>query len=196
MSIGGSVTYWIEQLKAGEPGAAQALWERYFGQLVERARQKLRSTPCRAADEEDVALSAFDSFYRAVGRGRFPRLDDRHDLWQVLLVLTDRKAFDLAAHERRQRRGGGKVVDEAALGPVSLGQFADGEPGPAYVALVADEFRRLLAMLDDPELRHVAVRKMEGHSVEEIAAELGLVPRTVQRRLHLIRLTWEREEQA
>jgi DNA-directed RNA polymerase specialized sigma24 family protein len=195
MSIGGSVTQWIEQLKAGEPGAAQALWERYFGQLVERARQKLRSTPRRAADEEDVALSAFDSFCRAAGRGCFPRLDDRHDLWQVLLVLTDRKAFDLAAHERRQRRGGGKVVDEAALGPVSLGQFADGEPGPAYVALVADEFRRLLALLGDPELRHVAVRKMEGLSVEEIAAELGLVPRTVQRRLRLIRLTWEREGQ-
>ena len=33
----------------------------------------------------------------------------------VLVLLTARKAFDLARHERRQKRGGGTVLDEAAL---------------------------------------------------------------------------------
>jgi len=36
-----------------------------------------------------VALSAFDSFCRAVDQGRFPRLNDRHDLWQILMLIAD-----------------------------------------------------------------------------------------------------------
>jgi serine/threonine protein kinase len=83
MSSPGSVTCWITDLKAGDPAAAQALWQRYFGQLVARARHRLRGQPRRAADEEDVALSAFDNFCRAAEQGRFPNLADRDDLWQI-----------------------------------------------------------------------------------------------------------------
>lgn len=61
----GSVTRWIEGVKEGDPAAAQALWDRYFAKLVRLARQKLEDVPCRMADEEDVVLSAFDSFCRA-----------------------------------------------------------------------------------------------------------------------------------
>ena len=67
-----SVTQWIDRLKAGDPDAAQELWERYFRRLVGLARKKLRAAPRRAADEEDVALSAFDSFCRGAEQGRFP----------------------------------------------------------------------------------------------------------------------------
>src|SRR6266403_2686702 len=75
-----SVTRWIDRLKAGDPDAAQKLWERYFRRLVGLARKKLRAAPRRAADEEDVALSAFDSFCRGAGQDRFPQLHDRLDL--------------------------------------------------------------------------------------------------------------------
>ena len=97
MSERGSVTIWLGRLKAGEQRdeAAAHLWGRYFGQLVARARERLRAR-VRVADGEDVALSAFDSFVRAAEAGRFPRLDDRDDLWQVLLLLTARKAADAA----------------------------------------------------------------------------------------------------
>ncbi len=39
----GSVTRWIGELKAGDGGALQPLWERYYARLVERARAKLGS---------------------------------------------------------------------------------------------------------------------------------------------------------
>ena len=65
MSSRGSVTHWINLLKAGEHAAAQPLWERYFPRLVMLARRKLQDGPRRAADEEDVALSAFNSFCAA-----------------------------------------------------------------------------------------------------------------------------------
>ena len=196
-----SVTQWIDRLKAGDPDAAQNLWERYFRRLVGLARKKLRAAPRRAADEEDVALSAFDSFCRGAEQDRFPQLHDRLDLWQLLVLLTARKASDLAQHERRQKRGGGAVLDEAALPrpadssawEAALEQIEGPEPTPAFAAQVAEECRRLLECLDSPELRSVALLKVEGHDNEEIAAQLGCGLRTVERRLRLIRGIWEQE---
>ncbi len=118
MSSDGSVTHWIQLLQAGDDSAVREIWERYFRRLVGLAREKLRRTRCGAADEEDVALSVFDSFCRGLEEGRFPNLQDRDNLWKVLVVLTARKALRLVQYERRQKRGGGKVLAEADLSPV------------------------------------------------------------------------------
>src|SRR5207237_3816674 len=104
----GSVTAWFESLKAGDADAAQKLWRRYFEALVRLARNRLRGAPKGVADEEDAALSAFDSFVRGAACGRYPRLDDRDDLWRLLVVITERKALDQAQREPRQTRGGGR----------------------------------------------------------------------------------------
>jgi DNA-directed RNA polymerase specialized sigma24 family protein len=186
---GGSMTPWLALLKAGEPDAPQALWQAHFARLVVLARCRLQCTPRRAADEEDVALSAFDSFCRGAEAGRFPRLDDRAGLWQVLVLLTARKALQLARHECREKRGGGKILTEADLADGLIGP----EPTPVFAACVADECRRLLDALPDAEMRSIAVWKMEGHTTEEIAVRLRCVPRTVERRLRLIRDIWSRE---
>ncbi len=201
MASDGSVTHWLGQLQAGDPDAAQPLWERYFAQLVELARKKLANAPRRAADEEDVALSVLDSFCRRAQAGQFPRLADRDNLWRLLVTLTARKATDLARRESRRKRGGGAVLDEAALasppGPaaqeVGLEQMIGREPSPEFAALVAEECQRLLDLLDDPALRSVAVWRMEGYANAEIAARLGTVERTVERKLQMIRKVWGEE---
>jgi DNA-directed RNA polymerase specialized sigma24 family protein len=61
---------------------------------------------------------------------------------------------------------------------------------------VAEECRRLLDRLGDAELLAIALWKMEGYGNEEIAARLGCVPRTVGRRLEVIRTLWGREDVA
>jgi hypothetical protein len=68
MSPAGSVTTWVEQLRAGDHAAAQRLWQRYFPRLVGLARRRLQGVSRRAADEEDVAFSAFHSLSRGVER--------------------------------------------------------------------------------------------------------------------------------
>jgi len=201
MSADGSVTDWILELRAGNQAAAQRLWERYFQRLVVLARQRLLGLSRCVADEEDVALSAFDSFCRGAALGRFPRLEDRNDLWQILVLLTARKALDLRQHERRQKRGGGTVRGESAFGgpdrnavaEAGIEQIVGAEPGPDFAAQVADECRRLFDCLEDAELRSVAVWKMEGYTNTEIAARLGCAPATVERRLRLIRTLWTEE---
>ncbi len=196
MESEGSVTRWLSPLQHGNEAAVQQLWERYFARLVGLARQQLRSAPRRAADEEDVALSAFDSFCRQAEAGRFPQLLDRDSLWRLLVVVTARKAFHLIRDENRHKRGGGVVVqteaDQGARTPL-MEQVLSREPSPELAAEVADECRRLLDALGDKELEQIALWRMEGHSVEAIAQQLGYAPRSVKRKLHLIRELWERK---
>jgi DNA-directed RNA polymerase specialized sigma24 family protein len=196
-----SVTHWIGQLKAGNHAAAQQLWERYFRRLVGLARKKLRDTHRLGADEEDVALSAFDSFCRGAELGRFPRLDDRDDLWRVLVTLAARKVLHLVRDQQRLKRGGGAVLDEAALrGPedsageaTGIEQILGREPTPELAAQVAEECQRLLQKLGDDELRSIAVWKMEGDTSQQIGARLQRAPSTIERKLRVIRTLWSKE---
>lgn len=188
----GSVTLWLGDLKVGDLAAAQPLWERYFEKLVVLARGKLRRLNKTGAeeDEEDAALSAFHSFCEGAARGKFPKLDDREDLWRLLVVITARKAFAQADRQRRLKRGGGKVATEADRGSLGLDVLAGSDPTPEFAAMVAEEYQRLLDVLDDDELRQVAISRMEGYTNDEIAERLGCARRTVARRLDLIRKIW------
>ena len=195
-SADGSVTRWLGQLQAGDPAAAQQLWERYFRRLVGLAQEAARA-PRRAADEEDVALSAFDSFCRGTEQGRFPDLADRDGLWRLLVLMTARKAMHLRRDEGRQKRGGraqfaADTPDDPNEESV-LGQVLSREPTPEFAAQMTEECERLLRGLGDAELKSVALLRMEGHSVEEIAVQLKCVARSVKRKLQLIRGIWEKE---
>jgi DNA-directed RNA polymerase specialized sigma24 family protein len=193
----GSVTIWIDALRAGDPQAADRLWRRYFEALVRLARPRLQARARRVADEEDIALGAFDSFCAGIARGRFPNLADRDDLWRLLVTIAARKAADQNRSEARQKRGGGgRVLHESDLasGPddqvVGLDQVVAAEPTPEFAAMLADECARRLDGLPDDSLRRVALLKMEGHGNDEIAVELGCSLRTVARKLEVIRKSW------
>jgi DNA-directed RNA polymerase specialized sigma24 family protein len=193
MSSGLSITRLIGMLKQGDRVASQQLWETYFGRLVGLARARLRNTALRVADEEDVALSAFDSFVRRAERGQFPRLDDRDDLWQLLYVLTVRKAINLVHHQRRKTRGGGRVLSLQDLEALGAVEILSTDPSPELAAQMTEECQRLLAGLGDDTLRSVALWKMEGYTNIEIAARLGCVEQTVERKLRAVRQTWSNE---
>jgi DNA-directed RNA polymerase specialized sigma24 family protein len=200
MSSEGSVTYWLRQLTAGDRGTVERLWERYYPRLVQLARARLQGLPALQNDAEDVALSAFDNFCRGAEGGRFPQLSDRDDLWQLLVILTARKATDLLRHCLREKRGSGRVhtlsglagAAAGSVGPLFAGLIAR-EPDPQFAAAAAEEYRRLLASLGEPLLCSVAVWKMEGYTNEEVAGKLGLSVPTVERKLRLIRKVWEGE---
>jgi DNA-directed RNA polymerase specialized sigma24 family protein len=194
----GSVTRWIGDLKAGGDSAAQHLWERYFHRLVHLARARLRAARRAGAieDEEDAALSAFDSFCRGAAAGRFPELADRDGLWRLLVVITLRKVMAQAARQSARKRGGGRLVGESAVigGDAAeahgLDRIAADEPGPEVVVMVIDEYRRLRDCLGSELLRQMLDLRLQGCTREEIAERLGCAERTVRRKLELIRESW------
>ena len=156
----------------------------YFDRLVQLARRRLQDLPGLANYDEDLALRSFHSVYRRVRDPERPlQLAGRDDLWRLLAARTISRAIDLI---RRHRPG-------EIPGEYSLEQLLTREPTPEEAAATADECRRLLDLLEEPELRQVALWKVEGYTNEEIAARLDCVPRTVERKVRHIRLLWKHE---
>jgi DNA-directed RNA polymerase specialized sigma24 family protein len=199
--VGGSVTHWLGDLQHGNVGeATQRLWGRYFDKLARLARAKLPAAPRGSADEEDVALSALQSFFEGAVAGQFERLDDRDDLWRLLVTITARKALNQRRREHQLKRGGGRVVGEDQLdrgdpnGHRALAEILGKEPTPEFAALIAEECRSRLDGLRDDTLRQVALMRMEGYTNAEIAARTRGSLRSVERKLELIRKRWQAED--
>lgn len=196
------ITMWISQLAKGDADAAEVIWQQYFTQLVRYARRKLADMPRRSFDEEDVAISAMNSFFKAMEAGRFEKVEDREDLWKLLLTITARKACAQHRRSLRGKRGGGLVRGESAFvgaaGDVGrdcgIGQVLGREPTPELSAAILDNTRQLLDRLDDDKARQIVLMRLQGYRIGEIAEHLGCVRRTVERKLDLVRRKWREEE--
>lgn len=199
MSGPGSVSRWINDLKTGDQAAAQLLWERYHTRLIGLARQKLQGARRRTADEDDVVQNAFHSFFQGVAKGRFPQLNDRDNLWRVLVVLTARKAINQVRKERRKIEGGVTLSTDPTISLVEddedtlLQRIVGQEPTPEMAAQVVEQYELLLHRLGDENLRQIALWKLDGSTNGEIADRLGCSRRTVIRKLETIRLIWIKE---
>lgn len=198
METTGSITAWLNQLQQGDQQAVQRLWEEYFQKMVRLARRKLQPLPQQLADEESLAASAFNSFCLAADKKRFPKLHDRDDLWQVLVMLVRNKAADRKEYHTRDKRNYLRIQkpggDDSSDANLFYQMIQSGEPDPQFAAEVAEECGILLAKLPDEELRQIALWKMEGYTNEEIAKKIGCAPATVERRLKNIRKYWSRGE--
>lgn len=190
MNDTGSVSQLLLDLKNGDHDAAQALWNRTVERIAAAARKRLAALGVRGLDEDDVAVDVFASLCLGAGQGRFPRLDDRNDLWQVLMMLTRQKVVD---QRRRQQpewtesalpRGG---HDQSEVQGIDLVQ--GDEPHPDVVAAAVEELENLLSSLDQ-ERRAISVLKLDGYSHSEIAERLGISLRSVERKVALIKKKW------
>ena len=187
MSSVGSVSVWISQLQAGDETALGRLHARYWPALVALARKKLRGAPGRAADEEDVAQAALWSLYRGLKAGRLPRLATRDDLLALLSHIIACKAVNQIQHEvGTQKRSAGRTEGDAALQTLA----AAAEPTPLEQALLNDCYTHFVGGLPE-KLREVAELYLAGCTHKEIAAQLGCVERTVERKLALILKKWQ-----
>jgi len=184
-------------VKEGDEIAAQQLWDRYFEQLAGLCRKKLQGHPRRSEDEEDVALSAIARVFTGLQDGVFPQVTDRDDLWRLLVRIAANKAVDRiraeAAAKRHPHGGVARIAPRSAETSITadeLDQVVGREPTPEFAAILVEESDRLLSRLSGDKLRQVAILRMEGCTVLEIAARLGTSERSVQRKLALIRREW------
>lgn len=192
MPTNGSVSRWIDGLKAGEAEAAQRLWERYVKQLVRLARHRLGSAPRGAVDEEDVVQNVFTTICRGAAEGRFTDVTNRDDLWWLLVAITRQNVANHIRRECADKRGAGRVQLESQLAITADGKSAFDfitrcEPTPDFLAMLDEQFQRLLGVLRDDQLREIAILRFEGYTVEEIAETLSIAFRSVERKLQLIR---------
>jgi DNA-directed RNA polymerase specialized sigma24 family protein len=194
MAIDQSITHWIAGLKTGDTDAAQRLWDRYIRGLLALARCHLGAIAIGGADEEDVAQSVFKSLCLGAQRGKFPDLLDRNNLWTLLVVICAYKSRDLIRREKCLKRGGGRVLNEAALAASEepfdrIEEVIRSEPTPEFAVQVAEQCELMLSQLTDVR-RKTAEFKLQGFTNREIAEQMGCGLRTVERRLEDVRRSW------
>src|SRR6516162_8561989 len=179
-----SITRLMRAVQEGSSSAVRPLLAAYFDRLVHLARKRLQNLSGLGGYDEDVALRSFHSVYQRLRDPARPLdLSGRDDLWRLLATRTISRAIDLI---RRHRPG-------EVPGDPDVAQLLSREPTPQEAAEVADECRRLLDSLPEPDLRQIALWKVEGYTNEEIAARLDCVPRTIERKVSRIRLLWKHE---
>ncbi len=194
----GSVTRLIQLLRTGDREerdlAARLIWERYFRDLLELARNNLTRRIRRREDEEDVLQSMYKSFCLRQQRGEFD-LAGRDALWKLLVTITLRKARNAANKQAMDKRD---VARERTLADAdrtrsphwALEQMDAAGPSPAEAAVLNEALERRLDMLADPELRQTALLRLEGYTNREIADRLDCTERSVERKLMRIRSLW------
>lgn len=198
-----SVSHWIAHLKDGNAVAAQQLWDRYAGRLVDYAQRRMKDSPKRVADEEDIAASVFQTLCRGAAAGRFQSVKNRDDLWWMLLAITKQKVVDHVRRETAQKRGAGRIQFESGFTGntddshgFALDHLVSDAPTPEFLASLEEQHNRLLGLLRDDRLRKIAVFRIEGFTVPEIAVDLRLSTRSIERKLQLIRGVWSKELQS
>jgi DNA-directed RNA polymerase specialized sigma24 family protein len=200
MGAQGSVTRLIIELRSDDPKvrevAARLVWGRYFQELLVLARNHLSARIRGREDEEDVLQSMYKSFCLRQRRGDFD-LANRDQLWDLLVQITLRKARNTATRhlqgKRDVRREGGLAAgrSDGDFKATILDQIDSDGPTPAEAALMNEALEHRFQMLKDPDLRQIALWKLEGYTNPEIAAQLRCTVRTVERKLERIRAYWE-----
>jgi RNA polymerase sigma factor (sigma-70 family) len=194
----GSVTRLIQLLCSADAVerdlAARLIWRRYFRDLLELARNNLNRRIRRREDEEDVLQSMYKSFCLRQQRGEFD-LAGRDALWKLLVTITLRKARNAAKKQMRDKRDVAREQtiadrDESESAHWALEQMDAAGPSPAEAALLNEALERRLEALADPELRQIALWRLEGYTNREIADRLQCTERSIERRLERIRSKW------
>ncbi len=190
MSQTGTITRCIRDLERGETSqrdaAARELWEYFFADLMCYARRRLQAAHASrgSADEEDAAERAFTRVCRGIERGQL-KLGNRVDLYKVLRWATTREVITLL---HRAKRDAAWTSD-----PRILGQIPDSAMPPELLLLAFDACQRLLGLLENDELRQIAIWKLAGHTNQVIGTKLACSLARVERILAQIRETWRRK---
>jgi DNA-directed RNA polymerase specialized sigma24 family protein len=194
----GSVTRLIQLLRSDDSAerdiAARLIWRRYFHDVLELARNNLNMRIRRREDEEDVLQSMYKSFCLRQQRGEFD-LAGRDALWKLLVTFTLRKARNSAKKHGREMRDVAREQtltdgDDARSAGWALEQMDAAGPSPAEAAVLNESLERRLAALADPELRELALMRLEGYTNREIAAKRDCTERSIERRMERIRSKW------
>ncbi len=187
----------LERMHQGDAAAADVIWATYFDRLARMADQRLAAGLRRTVDGEDVALSVMQTICRRATVGQLAAIGDRDDLWRLMVTILHHKAADRGREHRALKRGGGQVRgDSIFVGAgseaerMAFAQIAEVAPTPDLLAQLEEQRCRLFEMLKDEELRTIAQHRLEGTSVEEIAVALNVSPRTVRRKIEIIRERW------
>ncbi|QDT56557.1 RNA polymerase sigma factor RpoE [Caulifigura coniformis] len=186
-----SVTEWVDRLRHGDRNAGDLLDLRYRDALLRMTRKKFANVISAAADEDDLVQSVFYAIWSAASRGSLAEVANRDSFWGLLLTITRNKAISRRRAIISRERIGGTAAQFSQIGDGQITSTLSADhTSTEVVEYLLEEQERLLLGLHDESERRVATYKLQGLSHPEIAAEMRVSVRTVERKLALIRIRW------
>ena len=179
----------MQRHRQGDPDAANELFAHYSRRLSQLAEQHLSRKLAGRVDGEDIVQSVFRTFFRRSEQGEF-KIDSGAQLWRLLVKITVTKACAKGRYHTAAQR------DVAAEQRGADGDWMiaaiDHDPGPEEAAMLTDEIEALLKGLPSLYCQVLELR-LQGHSVAEVAGQLGVARQTIYRALELLRHRLEKK---
>jgi DNA-directed RNA polymerase specialized sigma24 family protein len=179
----------ISLVRSGDQDAAEVVFDRYAQQLARLAERHLSRRVAQRVDGDDVTQSVFRTFFRRTEDGEF-QIRSSDQLWKLLVTITIRKA-----QMQGRRHGAGKRdATLEANDSVALLAAMGREPGPDEARILDDEIERVLRTVPDHQrdlYRQVLELKLAGHSNREVAGQLNLQPRYIDRMIERLQDRFE-----
>lgn len=177
------------RLQDGNEAAAQKLFDQYSRRLTALAEKHLSDRLSQRIDGEDIVQSVFRTFFQRSQRGEF-QVNSTVDLWQLLVTITLAKVRSQA-----RRHAAGKRSIDAEAGDIEgyLSQAISAEPSPEEAVMLVDQIETVLDGLP-ATYAEILMRRLQGQSRGEIAAELQISRQTVYRALALLRSQLEQSD--
>lgn len=195
MSDPGSMTMLAADLRSSDrrvrDEAATRIWERYVGPLLGLVTRNLDQRIQRREGPDDVLQSMYLSFVDGQRRAN-AALQSREDLWRLLVHITFCKLANTAKKHQAARRdvrrelpmAGGR--DGASGSDDLIDRLDRAEPTAEDAMVLQEELEEWLRPLP-PDLRQVALWRLEGYTNQEISAKIERTERSVELKLQIIR---------
>jgi RNA polymerase sigma factor (sigma-70 family) len=169
----------MDQIRGGSQDAVRELLAKYGDSLLRVIRRRLGKPLRGQFDSADFVQAVWASFFATPLQDY--QFDSPEALMAFLTNLAVNKVCDAARHAvETQKRNVNRVHSldgSAALLALTL---TAPTPTPSQVVLAREQWDRLLQG-QPPHSRHILLLLRQGHTVQEVARELGVNERTVRR---------------
>lgn len=172
---------WLDAVIEQRDGYEADAVERFAERLIAMARSRMSDPLKRRVDPEDIVQSVFRSFFARNSDGRF-EFQQADDVWRLLAAITYRKVQRAVRFHYQQQRD---VSRETADSEHTRSLKAI-EPTASSLVMMMELLDGILEQL--PETYQEVLRlRLENFSIEEIAEQLSVSSRTVNRALAVVR---------
>jgi RNA polymerase sigma-70 factor (ECF subfamily) len=177
----------VARWRQGDQQAAAELFHRYASRLIALARSRLPAQLSPRVDAEDVVQSVYRSFFAATSAGQYD-VDQGSDLWRLLVAITLHKLHHQIRHHGTGKRA---AVRDRGFGSEDSffglqGPVPTQEPSPLEALALADELEQVMRRLK-PLDRRILELRLQGYTIEEVAAATERSERRVYRILEQIK---------
>lgn len=161
----------LQRIEQGDPRAAQELLPLVYEELRKLASVRMANE--KAGQTLQPTALVHEAWLKIAGEGNEHFANRRH-FFKAAANAMQQILIDIARRKQRLKHGGGQPSEELDESRIAMA-------APSEELLAVNDALAALA-LEDPEAAEVVkMRYFVGMTITEIAATLGLAPRTVDR---------------